>query len=145
MFFSFPFHRMPANDKTTRADRAVASATNNNEAGNPGGDREVANTTTAAGNAGNAGKNKNKKKPVEKATSSSAVGESATAAKPEDVAKGPGSRTVTHEMWYVFDFRVSNILRVFHSSMFPPFTNALSQPCISGSSCQTNLPLHKRT
>jgi hypothetical protein len=96
MFFSFPFHRM-ADDKTTRADKAVASATNNDEAGNPDGDRVVANTTTTAGNAG---KNKNKKKPVEKATSSSAVGESATAAKSEDVAKGPA--TVTREMWYEF-------------------------------------------
>ena len=86
-----------ANDTTTRADEAVASATNN-EAGNAGGDCEAANTITTAGNAS---KNNKKKKPVEKATSSSTVGESATAAKSEDAVKGPAS--VTREMWYGFN------------------------------------------
>ncbi|KAH6632297.1 hypothetical protein F5144DRAFT_603042 [Chaetomium tenue] len=88
--------KMPAKDKTvktTRADEAVASATNN-KAGNPGGDREVAKTTTA----GNAGE-KNDKKPAEKATPSSAVGESDTAAKPDDAAKGHMTVTQEAEKW----------------------------------------------
>ena len=86
-----------ANDATMRADEAVASATNY-EAGNAGGDCEAANTTTTAGNAG---KNKKKNKPVEKATSSSTVGEGAAAAKSKDAVKGPAP--VTREMWYGFN------------------------------------------
>src|SRR4051812_8385467 len=120
MFFFFPFHRM-ADNTATRTDEAVASATSNNEAGNSAGDREVARTTTTASNAG---KNKNKKKPAEKATSSSAVGESATVAKSEDAAKGPA--TVTREMWYEFDLSPSlpHFTRVFFPNR--SFTRALT-------------------